>query len=483
MKHVLGFLLLLLVTSSSWAQLCNCDRLKPGDAKAFEYDDDQAQRLVTDYSRYFRRHMTIVAKPFSCLGQTAVAKICGPLENKLLTDKGNYIFYSNQFLDRLQKASGGRGDQFILAHEVAHHVLGHITQGYYVGKTTAEQSQKRIYAGLALSADHLHELEADAMGLWIATHNGINRRDIQAIFRVLPDLLRKDADKETPYHPSLAMRQRMLEKLWDRVEKEKLFGPKIGINDRVETDTLNPSEVSNTIHQLTEGVYAFELIVARDSLANQFNQEERAILRQLDRQHRFSVDVVLGAQFQRPVLAVGGEPVTAAAVSSGIVGVRVGWKPWYKPHRFEVDLLYNPQTFTTQAQFGDVGQTAERFSTKYLQFRPRYVRQLSIRKIGQRQGSLLWSATAGLSVLVPLQFTYENFGVPLVQVQSPRQQVGLAPVVGVGYGFSNWQRWLGSVRLNLLYQWQWLRFDPIVTTSPIRATMHTVSLEASVRIR
>ena len=209
----------------------------------------------------------------------------------------------------------------------------------------------------------------------------------------------------------------------------------------------------------------------------ELNNTEKAIRDSLTRRSHFFVDLVLGEQYQRPVLTRNSEAVATTDSRSLLGGIRLGYGPWYKPNRAEVDVMLANSTFTTQALFGDELRTTERFNSTYLQVRPRYVYS----RMAHRSNSYHnngWMATAGFSVTVPLALQYVNYGV--VAYRSPTQQTSLRPVVGIGYGLSNWQNKNGHFRAWFLYQPQSLRFST-PAPDPIQATLHTLSLELSFR--
>jgi hypothetical protein len=513
MNSVYRFLItgrLALLSAAAAGQGCYCEQLTKADEQAlikgmgFEYSPGKAQELVDTFGGYFRRYLKIIAKPENCAdAKTALAIVCDQKENAKLTREGRYIFYKPAFLEAVQEASLGKGDRFVLAHEVAHHALGHTVRVRFIN--TKDKAQQGVLAGayqvfetfppptlsskpprrITIIPEHLHELEADALGLWIVLRNGLLPSDVDAVFRVLPALLGKDANLSGPTHPSLAMRQRLIKRLLLPLDGAKLLGRQRPVAYSATglgfTPELDSATVTTYIQGLTEGAYTFELMAAHDSLVNQFTPDEKKQRRQLDQIHRFSVEGVGGVQVQQPALAVGAEPVAAAAVANGFGGLRVGWQPWYNRHRLEVDLLYNPQTFTTQARFGDSWQTVETFRTTYLHLRPRYVRQLRLRQAGLGTSTRLWAATAGVSVVMPLRFRYENAGLSAWQL--PRQGVGFAPVVGVGFGQADPEkRFGGHWRLTLLYQYQCLNLTPVVADSRIRAGLHTLSLDFSIRL-
>lgn len=456
---------------------CGCQRVMPDDDPNFKgqpenYEEKEAQAVIDSYRSFFFRQYAITASKYACSGKSAYAKLCGSTIQR-------YIFYNPDFLTRL-RAGASQGDQFVLAHEIAHHLLGHTVRAYsFIRGKGQQEAIKLVYESTATIPErHLHELEADALALWLVIKKGAKHDDLTAIFKALPGIVPfYDRDKESDTHPSFAMRERMLERQWEKISKSDYL-------NRYRADKpgpgRNPRSIArkgNPIEEDTEGAYAFELRTADKALIKGLNEDEKVIRDSLTRHARFFADLVIGEQFQRPMLTRGNNTVATTDSRSLLGGIRLGVGPWYKASRAEIDVLLANSTFTTQALFGSEARTTERFNSTYLQVRPRYVySRMAHRSVNYHNSG--WMATAGLSVTVPLELQYVNYGV--VAYQSPTQQATLAPVVGVGYGFSNWQNRNGHFRAWVLYQPQSFRFTT-PAPDPIRATVHTISLELSAR--
>lgn len=475
---------------SSQASDCGCaqvaeDMRKYDFASAADYPTVQAQKVINDFCSLFKHPTSIYTRNYPCPGKGLIySVICQPGRSEL-----NYIFYDETFLGQLLTQAKW-GDQFVLAHEIAHHLLGHTVRAYRSEKKQKKPNDKdpleHIFSKkdknqgiVSIPQRHLHELEADALGLWMLLQPKANpnlpkatRSDMQKIFDALPKVMglygRFDPNASNDTHPSLLVRQKLIEHHWDKYEKP-------GHSRRIAAiDSSNYKVVADD----TEAFYAFQLLSANKEQQDEFNKTELAIRDSLNRRSRFFVDILLGGMVQRPVLHRDGEPIDATDSRSFTGGFRIGYGPWYRPHRFETDLKIGSSSFVTQAVLADGLRTIEEFNSTYLYVQPRYVysRMNRLAKSAYRTTGLM--ATVGASVSIPIRYAYTNHVAPTYQ--GVPQRTGLAPVVGIGYGRSNWLSSNGHFRLWLLYQPQPLCLAT-ESAEKVSAWLHTASLDLSFR--
>ncbi|MBD2751853.1 M48 family metalloprotease [Spirosoma validum] len=473
---------LFFLTINVSAQDCGCDRIAKESRERHLYSETRAQAIVDTFCRLFIHPAKVYPKPYAC-NRAIFAAICDATKEK-------YIFYDEPFLNRLLNQSKW-GDRFVLAHEIAHHLLGHTERAYRLGpiqkqlNTTIDQTKYRTIDRSGTKKDyvitipqrHLHELEADALGLWMIVNPQNKRKatqsDIQEIFRALPQLLSvySNADEHTTTnsHPSLFIRRKLIERYWSKYENPDFVKRYAAIDD---------GENYKALEGDTEEFYAFQLINANAEQQAQLNDAERIIRDSLTRRSRFFVDILVGGMTQIPVLSRDGNVIAATNNRTLTGGLRLGVGPWYKPFRFETDLKVAGSTFTTQAVLADGLRTTEQFRTTYLYIQPRYVysRINRLAKYAYRAGGLM--ATLGASVSLPLRYEYTNY--VAANYKAVPQNTGITGVVGLGYGLSNWRNSNGHFRLWLLYQPQPLR----LATEPsenVSAWLHTFSLDFSFR--
>lgn len=453
-------------------QTCGCERVAQ-DGKGFgaTYSETDAQKIIDEFAGLFRHKPEIVASPYGCeTVRLASAALC--------FKRKEYIFFDTKTFTTLKKTSP-QGDRFILAHEVSHHVLGHTTELYYQTRATksAASSPHKRY-GFSISDDHLDEFEADALGLWLSMKRGLKESDLPQVFAALRKIPYLRTGESTS-HPSLSAREQLLTQQLARQQNQPGHSDKqyesahksFAANDSVPAEPVNP--VRDDVYK----AYAF-LITHNKALFDSSDTIERAHRDTLIRRARFFLDPVVSGQVAQPVLFRNGTTVSASANRSLIVGLRVGFGPWFRPQRVEIDLLVGLSVFRTYKTVGTEQIPVEQFQTTYLYARPRYVWSWLAHqsKRGYQTGG--WMATAGVSVGLPLRFRYANTEV--VAYQPPRQRAALGPIAGMGYGWSSWDKRKGHWRVWLMYQPQLLRFSS-TSPDPIRATLHTLSLEASVR--
>lgn len=461
--------------------LCECERVEADKKRRQLYSNTQAQQIINEYCKLFVHPARIYPKPYAC-------KDVGPIYSQLCEDEQKYVFYDEPFLDNLVKSSR-LGDRFVLAHEIAHHLLGHTERAFRLGRQQSipgevakdtryksrNKAKKTQMYGITMPQRHLHELEADALGLWMVVQKGATRADIKQIFDVMPRLLSvykgiPDEETSTDSHPSLVIRKNLIERYWTKFERPTLAMQYQNVVDSIDFVPLQ--------HEVKE-FYAYQLLSADEERQAQLTRTERDIRDSLSRRYRFSVDVLGGGVYQRPVLRRDGEPVAATDSRGWVAGLRFGVGAWFKRHRAETDVKVASSSFTTQAAFADGLRTVEVFNSQYLYVQPRYVYSRIGRGNRYKYGTGVWQATAGLSVNVPLTFDYKNYALLVDPV--PTQRTSVAPVIGVGYSHANWLTRSGHVRIGLMYQPQLLNLS-VGSGEKISAWLHTLSLEASVRL-
>ena len=455
---------------------CSCESIKGlGFAPPIpDATEKEIQRIVDQYRALFdksrRPAIRVKINVTNCFkGQPAIATICGSMNH-------GYIFYDSSFFNKLRKSTTW-GDDFVLAHEIAHHAWGHLIPGFYMGKQKQfEGSTEGVYENTS-PRRYFHELEADALGLRMIRLQGANFEDFNQIFTTLLNLLHvSEADKfkNSPSHPSWAMRWRMLLNQWRRETRGPLHASTTQFDSTMVQITDNDT---TTIRREVGEAYAFYLQneIPLDSLS----KTELAMRDSLKKDARYFIEPLIGMQFQQPELFRNNQSVMATANRSLYAGIRIGvLGSWYSQHRTEADLLYSVNAFNTQDIFNDQVRTIEHFQMQWISIRPRYVFTHLIHRSPYRYQTHGFMLTGGTSIRVPIGgLTYENFGI------APHQKLDLKPnvnwTVGAGYTLSNW-RTNGQIRLYLLYEPQVLRFQ---TDAPdrIRAKLNTFSIEVSAR--
>lgn len=465
----------LLHSFPTWSQTCGCERVEQeGRGFGDTYTTKDAQDVIDSFANLFQHKPEIEASPYVCKnGRPASARFC--------FKRKEYIFFDVQTFTAL-KSAARQSDRFILAHEVAHHVLGHTTEAYYQTRSTqAAASFPRQAYGIRISDSHLTELEADALGLWLSLKRGLQPTDIQKVFAALRRISYLNPD-ESKTHPSFRLREDLLNGQLARYGKQASKIDKhypLVHRSFANTDSANTAS-TQWFEQDIYNAYVSALLVDRPGASeiDTLTVVERAQRDTLIRQARFSVEPTAGWQTGRPVLTRNGAAVASTAAQGYWVGLRLGFTPWFRRHRLEVDLLAGPSTFTTQTKAGDQIRPVEQFNTTYLYVRPHYAWSWLARKTKQGYRTSGWIFTAGASVAWPIAFQYVYGSVN--PYQSPKQRPSWAPVAGLRYGKSHWRNREGHWRIGLQYLRQPLRFRAS-PPDPIRAVVHTLSLDLSFR--
>lgn len=469
--------------------LCECEEVNmEGDDFFFTgYTNDQAIKVIKSFTGMFQRPVTIYARPYACRS-FLLAMLCD-------TRRGpqKLVFYKPEVMADFEREQRN-SDNFLLAHEIAHHVLGHTTRIYYLNSATEEAALKTASRGKSYKASyrrngkrtseqhvidlpikHLHEFEADALALWMTMKKGMKESEINEILDVIPNILanydkRFDKYTDAETHPSHENRARFLKQMMPRFKQTLAEGKGY--------EAITPDGASPLLED-ARSFYAFQLSTADDERAQRFNKVERQLRDSLNRRAFFSLDLLLGGIYQLPSFERAGTEIPASASPRFSAGLRLGLRPWYKRHRFEADLKFSENSFTTKLNTADGQQLLERFKTTLLYIQPRYVFNLLSHNEKFYARTSSWMLGVGASVQVPIDHKYINYALDKYDDVSPRLTV--APTAGLGYGTSGWKKKKGHFRIWLSYLPQQVAFRNNASIGAGKALLHTFQTDISFR--
>ena len=470
--------------------LCECNQVsQEKDGYFFAgYTNEQAVKVIKSFTGMFKRPVTVYARPYACRS-FLLAMLC---DTKHGPQK--FIFYEPNAMDDFERQQKN-SDNFLLAHEIAHHVLGHTTRAYYVDSRQSEVLDKvskgKSYKGkyrngagkarrteqhvIDLPIKHLHEFEADALALWMTMKKGMKESEVNEVLNVIPKILanydkRYDEYTDEETHPSHHNRELFLKSMMPR------FTQMLAEGKGYETIT---GDGSSPLLEDARSFFAFQLLTADDERAEDFNKVEQQLRDSLNRRAFFSLDMVLGGIYQIPRFSRAGNEIPASASPRFSAGLRLGFRPWYKKHRFETDLKISENTFTTTLTGANGPQLLERFKTTLLYVQPRYVFNIFSRNEKFYARTSSWMLGLGMSAQVPLSHRYVNYALESYQDASPR--VTLAPTAGIGYGVSGWKRKKGQYRVWISYLPQSFALKDNAMLSGGKALLHTIQMDVSFR--
>lgn len=466
--------------------LCDCEAVKNERRRLHFYTNDDANKVIHSFTDLFAKPLQVSPRPYAC-ESFLYAMICQI--DSFSSEK--FIFYDPTKMASL-KSEFSHSDNFLLAHEIAHHVLGHTTQSYYFDTEHAKHMKEAMDSKTGLIARqatgkneppktvkylldmprrHIHELEADALALWMTMKKGLTENEMDQVYEVIPRTVGKeDIHIGTATHPSPANRVLFLKTLTKRF-REKLAGG-------AGYENVTPGG-SSPFYKEAESFYAFQLLTASEERASNFNQIEKMVRDSLNRRAKLYAELVAGGSFLHTDFRREGTRIPAIANPGFTAGLKIGVRPWYKQHRFETDIKFAFNTFSTYVKEDNQKFKVEQFRRSFLQVQPRYVFSKSSKTHTYNALSAKWMATAGVSSQIPVTDKYESFLTGEKAELTSRYT--LSPLLGAGFGISNWNSKKGHFNLWALYIPHQQSFDNNPTSSKTRYTLHTFATEIAFR--
>lgn len=447
MKHALLILFLVTVFYPAKSQIvkgeCNCDVLLfekdgynylPNEAKAAEIIAFMLKRIQA--VSHIRFNETISVREASCPSPKAL--MCPKDQSK----DQRLILYNNDFLNRITKKDGKLTwiDAHILAHEIGHHVLGHledhrkvaILQERFEQDTKGREkimNQYRFYNSQAL------EIEADFFGLWL-------------LFNVYPDFsfngFIDNFDKEylseldktrtsSSTHPPFQERHDAMRLFWRKLNEDRSRRP-----------------------VASAGYFAD----AAGSAYMHLNKDKKI----------WDVSLMAGATVGGiPDFTVAGQKVDALVYHPSReswntnLGILVSWFKWQSQLRLESELAWSRQKYGTYSTANNNRTLLERFEVDYATIYPK----VTWRPSGSRTRAVFtkWRfglfASGGLNLRLPLGgMQYENFANPAVGKDYYKLKASvLNPRFTVGLEFLRKTYLARGYKLAFNYEWQKIALD------------------------
>ncbi|MCF0074997.1 hypothetical protein LZD49_31220 [Dyadobacter sp. CY261] len=503
------FFVLIACVSGSMAQspgkteACGCNAVT-GNQRHF-YDSKNALTAIDSFRKLFRSPPVITLLPFACAGDLISAGMCQieiteRLSNGLVQKRQEdrrYIFYNTDFMDRVAKRNQSGSEAFLIAHEIAHHMLGHTYFKYTVRDKTAlgltetpyqnndtkepkpasakQRNKKKPGVVRESPRGKVQELEADILALWMVSRI----RGLMDTDRLFDDLIAAynesspttiDEHNENSYdHPSFFMRKQMAKGIGSRLRGNLLTSVTIDSTVRIgfERDVLS--------------FYDYLIVTADEEASRAFSKEERLEWEEANRKRGVYLEVVGGMQVQQQHFRREGKPVPTTTGLGGSAGLRIGMGKWYRSHHVETDFRLNYHQFGTLTEAGGPVQKVEDFQITQLQIQPRYVFSRLKRKHRYQSSSSGFLASAGFSGQFPLSLHYTNANFSSGIPEKPQLTPSVAPVLGLGWGSSKWFSTRGHFRVWLNYSPQPVRYRERAAQQ-VRAFQHTFTLDLAYRL-
>ncbi|GAB3566981.1 hypothetical protein GCM10027578_16910 [Spirosoma luteolum] len=409
--------------------------------------------LLADISRYgrFRFNETIQVRETSCAVPSAL--ICGVRLNGRLLRRERLISYNNTYLRRISKQKGPATwiDWHVLAHEIGHHVLGHLDGGspilpidrLYRQET---DSKKQVRKSSAIDGLQAREFEADFFGLWLLSRTSerfsfpafINSFDTTYIQTAGADPYlggMKDtgphtarrAPAESAAHPFFSDRIWAMTRFWQKLHTERSTLAKASYF----SDAASAAYVERHPERLfwDVGVVGGLTVVGKPA---------------------FSVDG----------MPVGGLLYTMPQALNWYGGLSVRRFRWFTPWQYEAELAYSTQRYGTTVWDGKVTRLLESLTVRWLTLAPKLTWQSGASRINRLLAHQVSGfVSVGPMLRWPLGLSYQNYAAGALTTTLPQVLPSLQPRVSVGVALLKETIRPRAVRLALSYEPTWIRFD------------------------
>lgn len=444
---------------TSYKLPCDCTILKSG-SRGFLPSEKEARKVVINFLNLVRQHSslkyndTIAVKAAGC-GPPEARNCITRLPNEQLVDIP-LILYNNEFLYGINKnfVSITLVDRHILAHEIGHHVFGHLknTDGEAVFSDlygTDAVSKYRIARRYKVSNRHAEEIQADFFGLWLLSLTE-KKLDFDAfVLEFNTDYIRKYIESAANYsssHPLFKDRIKAMERFWNQLQIRNLQGK--GVSRKYFSSAASAAYIE--LHP------------------------ERAF---------WNLGLTAGLTIAgKPAFTVSGQSVDALLYPlpkayNLYAGLYVSRFRWNKPWRYEAEVAYTAQTYGTLIGDKDSQRLLETLELRYLTAFPKItwspLGRSSTKFASHRFG---FFASAGPILRLPLRIDYQNHATMVAPANQPSLQLSIGPRVSIGVELLKKSFLPRGYKLALNYELEHIRLAtnprPILLAHNLDITFH-----------
>lgn len=440
---------------------CICENLPPTKS-GFFIDQQKAIELVGRMLAEVQKHSQIRFKDDIQVKETdcpsPYALLCDVTRNKRVTQE-RIIIYNNKYLNKITQTDAPLTwvDRHVLAHEVGHHVLGHLggtraavpTNPGYDGKTQeADATPSQHEAG----SSQARELEADFFGLWLLSHT---------VDRFSFPVFKNSFD--TTYVRTAGAGQAQNQNAYSSIPGK---GRRRTAQGAVKSGTHPPfGDRLEAMEQFWKRLQAERRTVGR---AGYFATEATAAYIRLNPEHTFyDLALVVGSTVAgQPVFRFAGSPVDALLypvtdTSQVYVGVAFSRFNWQNALRIEGEVAWSQQRYGTTSGSGPGKRLLEKLDLRYLTVYPKLTWSPFSRDGRGRTGirRLGFFTSVGPSVRIPLGFRYQNNIVQINEDNQPDLQWSVSPRLSIGVELLKKTFQPRGYKIALNYEYQRIRLD------------------------
>ncbi|SFF16257.1 M48 family metalloprotease [Spirosoma endophyticum] len=424
---------------------CDCDALTSVERKYIP-SEKEAGVIVANFLKIVRQHSslkysnTIIVKAAGC-GAPEARNCPTTLPNNRTIDIP-LILYNNVFLEGINKKMDSitRIDKHILAHEIGHHVFGHLknTENEAVFSElqgTDAVNSERIARRFKVSNRHAEEIQADFFGLWLLslTEKSLDFEAFIAEFNL--DYIRKYIEVDARFsasHPLFKDRIKAMRRFWDQLQIRQL--QRKGISQGYFSNSASTAYIElhpdRTFWDL--GLVAGLTVVAK------------------------------------PMFTAGGQPVDAFLYSvpdayNLYTGLNVSRYRWNNPWRYEGEIAYSKQTFGTTIGQGNDKRLVETLELRYLTVFPKISwNSVGVKNTNFASNRFGFFVSAGPIMRMPLGLDYQNRAVTVAPTSMPTLRLSINPRISLGVELLQKTFLPRGYKVALTYEWSSIK----LTTDP-----------------
>ncbi|WP_373514680.1 M48 family metalloprotease, partial [Persicitalea sp.] len=326
---------------------------------------------------------------------------CTSAAQALFCEGRQYILYNNTLLESIKKLAPW-AEQFIMAHEIAHHVLEHTHPRSLFNSSVLpalvfkqkDGQQKMVVQLVKTRKDgtvvkgrevhrknliyaanfyhHFKEYQADAAAALVLYERHIPLPQLDSIWKQYARETHTDSLSWSPQHPSLWVRRLHTATLWQRLLAEGYDGARSG-----ESDETRRKEIQRRSRESVDGFLSGNAKKFGPEGTVGLPLDERIFWQYVNIKHKLVVEpdvgVILNLKRRPPGLS---EPDALQARWTGLngyAGVRLTRLNWYSPIWWQTSIGYKTLNFTTYNERQNLPETIERFQWQGLYFSPQVV--------------------------------------------------------------------------------------------------------------
>ncbi|QHW00480.1 hypothetical protein [Spirosoma endbachense] len=443
------------------ADRCDCEDIPVKKRQGYLINEEKAIQLVNQMLVDIKKY----APQIRFKGKIKVIETDCPYPSALLcTSTANgeerLITYNNEYLNRISKEKNKLTwvDWHVLAHEVGHHVLGHLDGSSPINpaqkalekepktgegeKAVKGQNTKQKASDRHVKANQqAKEIEADFFAVWLLM-NSNDRFSFRSFITSFDSIFVRSSERESQRRTTTKNKAGRSNDSSVESASHPFFG------DRLKAMT-----------QFWDKLQAKRVTLAR---AHYFSDAANAAYVELQPERViWDLGFVAGMTVAgKPVFTSNGLPVAGLLYSfpdtkNWYAGLNISRFKWHSPLRYEADVAFSSQRYGTMLGDGSSKRLIETLDLRYLTVFPK----VTWSPLGRRSNQFVanrigFFASAGPTLRLPLGIDYTNSATTVAPANVPTLQVSVSPRVTIGIELLRKTIRAGAYKLAVSYECQ-----------------------------